>query len=139
MHLGIDPEFSMKEGSVPGKRIGTYDATDVNFTTNYLVNLVKKYNLPPKIFILHRFTRKMVTNAKNMKLHPEIQFVLDMDGWGEPELKLGTYRDWIYKEPIQFTGFKLFYKNDIKKAPNHMMTPEEVLKLKPAPIYIQYQ
>ena len=139
VHLGIDPEFSMKEGSVPGKRIGTYDATDVNFTTNYLVNLVKKYNLPPKIFILHRFTRKMVTNAKNMKLHPEIQFVLDMDGWGEPELKLGTYRDWIYKEPIQFTGFKLFYKNDIKKAPNHMMTPEEVLKLKPAQIYIQYQ
>lgn len=139
VHLGIDPEFSMKEGSVPGKRIGTYDATDVNFTTNYLVSLVKKYNLPPKIFILHRFTRKMVTNYKNIKLHPEIQFVMDMDGWGEPELKQGTYRDWIVKEPVQFTGFKLFYKNDIKKAPNHMMTPEEVLKLKPNPIYIQYQ
>jgi hypothetical protein len=139
VHLGIDPEFSMKEGSVPGKRIGTYDATDVNFTTNYLANLVKKYNLPPKIFILHRFTRKMVTNVKNMKLRPEIQFVMDMDGWGEPELKQGTYRDWISKDPVQFTGFKLFYKNDIKKAPNHMMTPEEVLKLKPNPIYIQYQ
>ncbi len=139
VHLGIDPEFSMKEGSVPGKRIGTYDATDINFTTNYLASLVKKYNLPPKIFILHRFTRKMVTNVKSIKLHPEIQFVMDMDGWGEPELKQGTYRDWIVKEPVQFTGFKLFYKNDIKKAPNHMMTPEEVLKLKPNPIYIQYQ
>jgi hypothetical protein len=139
VHLGIDPEFSMKEGSVPGKRIGTYDATDVNFTTNYLVNLVKKYNLPPKIFILHRFTKKMVTNVDKIKLHPEIQFVMDMDGWGEPELKQGTYRYFVSQDPVQFTGFKLFYKNDIKKAPNHMMTPEEVLKLKPRPIYIQYQ
>jgi len=139
VHLGIDPEFSMKEGSVPGKRIGTYDARDVNFATNLLVNLVKKYNLPPKIFILHRFTAKMVTNYKQIKLHPEVQFVMDMDGWGEPELKKGTWRYFVYGEPVQFTGFKLFYKNDIKKVPNHMMTPEEVLKLKPNPIYIQYQ
>jgi len=139
VHLGIDPEFSMKEGSVPGKRIGTFDATDVNFTTNYLASLVKKYNLPPKIFVLHRFTKKMVTNVDKIKLHPEIQFVMDMDGWGEPELKQGTWRYFIHNDPVQFTGFKLFYKNDLKKAPNHMMTPEEVLKLKPNPIYIQYQ
>jgi hypothetical protein len=139
VHLGIDPEFSMKEGSVPGKRIGTYDATDVNFTTNYLAGLVRKYNLPPKVFILHRFTRKMVSNVNKIKLHPEVQFVMDMDGWGEPDLKIGSYRYFVSQDPVQFTGFKLFYKNDLKKAPNHMMTPEEVLKLKPNPIYIQYQ
>jgi hypothetical protein len=33
----------------------------------------------------------------------------------------------------------LFYKNDIKKAPNVMMTPSELMKLTPKPIYIQYQ
>jgi len=54
-------------------------------------------------------------------------------------LKTGTYRNFIYPEPVQFTGFKLFYKNDIKKAPHHMLTPQEVLKYKPYPIYIQYQ
>jgi hypothetical protein len=62
-----------------------------------------------------------------------------MDGWGEPELKMGTHRHFIYSEPVQFTGFKLFYKNDLKKAPNRLMTPAELMKLKPRPSYIQYQ
>ena len=139
VHFGMDPEFSMKDGSKPGKKIGTYDATDINFASEYLAGLVKKYNLPPKILVVHRFTRKMVTNYKNIKLRPEVQVVIDMDGWGEPDLNLGTYRNHIFPEPVQFTGFKLFYKNDLKKAPHHMLTPEEVLKYKPQPIYIQYQ
>jgi hypothetical protein len=139
VHFAMDPEFSMKTGAKPGTKIGTYDADDVNFVSDYLAKLVKANNLPPKILIVHRFTQGMVTNYKNMKLHPEVQLVMDMDGWGEPELKKGTYRNHIYKEPVQFTGFKLFYKNDLKKAPNHMMTPSEVLALKPKPIYIQYQ
>lgn len=139
VHLGIDPEFSMKDGTLPGRKIGTYDAADINYVTGYLADLVKKYNLPPKILTVHRFTKRMVTNYQSIKLRPEVQIVMHMDGWGEPDLKLGTYRHFIYGEPVQFTGFKLFYKNDLKKAPNRMMTPEELVKLKPKPIYIQYQ
>jgi hypothetical protein len=139
VHLGIDPEFSMKDGTLPGKKIGTYDAADINYVTQYLADVVKKNNLPPKILTVHRFTRKMVTNYKNIKLRPEVQIVMHMDGWGEPDLKYGTYRHFIYGEPVQFTGFKLFYKNDLKKAPHRLLTPEELVKLKPAPIYIQYQ
>ncbi|MCD0490439.1 hypothetical protein LPB86_19530 [Pedobacter sp. MC2016-14] len=139
VHLGIDPEFSMKDGSLPGKKIGTYDAADINYVSQYLTDMVKKYNLPPKVFVVHRFTKKMVTNYQSIKLHPEAQIVMHMDGWGEPELKQGTYRYFIQNEPVQFTGFKLFYKNDLKKAPNRLMTPEELLKLRPVPIYIQYQ
>jgi hypothetical protein len=45
-----------------------------------------------------------------------------------------VYRDFIVKEPVQFTGFKLFYKND-----KPMMTFDEVLSLSPQPAYIQYQ
>jgi len=139
VHLGIDPEFSMKEGSVPGKRIGTFDADDINYVTGYLAKLVKKNNLTPKIFVVHRFTKRMVTNYKDIKLRPEVQVVMDMDGWGGPELKKGTYKYFISEEPVQFTGFKLFYKNDLKNEPHRMLTPKEVLSLKPAPIYIQYQ
>ncbi|QEM09828.1 hypothetical protein [Mucilaginibacter rubeus] len=139
VHLGIDPEFSMKEGSVPGKRIGTFDADDINYVTGYLAKLVKKNDLPPKIFVVHRFTKRMVTNYKDIKLRPEVQVVMDMDGWGGPELKKGTYKYFISEEPVQFTGFKLFYKNDLKNEPHRMLTPKEILSLKPAPIYIQYQ
>lgn len=139
VHLGIDPEFSMKTGAKPGSRIGTFDAEDINYTTKYLADMVKEFNLPPKVFVVHRFTKKMVTNYQNIKLRPEVQVVMHMDGWGQPELKKGTYRYFIQNEPVQFTGFKVFYKNDLKKAPHRLMTPEELLKLKPAPIYIQYQ
>ncbi len=139
VHLGIDPEFSMKSGALPGKKIGTYDAADINYCSEYLAKLVRENNLPPKVFTVHRFTSKMVTNYKSIKLRPEVQLVMHMDGHGQPELKKGTYRYFIQGEPVQFTGFKLFYKNDIKPAPHRMMTPEDLMKLIPRPIYIQYQ
>ncbi|WP_442795937.1 hypothetical protein [Pelobium manganitolerans] len=139
VHLGIDPEFSMKTGALPGRKIGTYDAADINYASAYLTKLVKENNLPAKILVVHRFTQGMVTNYKNIKKQKEVQMVMHMDGWGEPELKKGTYRHYLYSEPVQFVGFKLFYKNDLKKAPNRLMTPEELLKLRPKPIYIQYQ
>ncbi len=139
VHLGIDPEFSMKDGSVPGKKIGTFDAADINDASEYLAKLVKENNLPPKMLIVHRFTQGMITNYKNIVLRPEVQVVIDMDGFGRPELKYSTFDRFVYREPVQFVGFKLFYKNDTKQSPNHMLTPEELLKLSPQPIYIQYQ
>jgi len=139
VHLAIDPEFSMKDGTPPGKKIGTYDAKDINFCSDFLVNLVQEHNLPPKIFVIHRFTQHMITNYKQIKLHPEVQIVINMDGWGAPALKLNTYKQYIWKEPVQFTGFKLFYKNDLRQFPHRMLTPEELMRLQPHPVYIQYQ
>ena len=139
VHLGIDPEFSMKDGSKPGKKIGTMDAADINYCTSYLAKLVKDNHLTPKILVVHRFTQGMVRNHKNIVLRPEVQIVMNMDGWGQPVLKRSTYKLYIYKEPVQFSGFKLFYKNDLKKAPNVLLTPSDLLQLKPQPIYIQYQ
>jgi len=139
VHLGIDPEFSMQDGDLPGHKIGSMDATDINFCSEYLAKLVKDNNLTPKILVVHRFTQGMVKNYKNIKLRPEVQIVMNMDGWGEPTLKYSTYKRYIRQEPVQFTGFKLFYKNDLRKAPHRMLTPPELMKLKPQPIYIQYQ
>jgi hypothetical protein len=39
---------------------------------------------------------------------------------------------------VQYTGFKLFYKNDAQR-PGGMLDPEDLLKLNPIPLYIQYQ
>jgi len=83
VHLGIDPEFSMKNGIRPGKVVGTLDAADINFVSDYLANLVRENNLPPKILIIHRYTEGMVTNYQQIKTRPEVQFIMDMDGWGD--------------------------------------------------------
>jgi hypothetical protein len=139
VHLGMDPEFNLiKSGRKPGSKIGTYDASDVNYAVGFLKELVKKYNLPPKVLIVHRFTRDMVTNAKRIQPCPEVQVVMNMDGWGAPWLKRDSYRDYIISEPVQYTGFKLFYHNDTKKG-DALMTPQDLLRLNPRPVYIQYQ
>lgn len=139
VHLAIDPEFSMKTGRKPGSIIGTFDAADINYVSEHLKEIVKKNNLPPKILVVHRFTKGMVTNYKNIAIHPEVQMVIDMDGWGFGAKKVSSYQIAVQTEPVQFSGFKLFYKNDIKDPPKKMMTPQEVLKLYPKPVYIQYQ
>lgn len=139
VHLGVDPEFSMKGTIRPGKVVGTLDASDINFAAEYLAKLVKENNLPPKVLVVHRYTRNMVTNYKNIKPLPEVQIVMHMDGWGGGAKKIGTYRNFIYPEPVQFTGFKLFYKNDLWPPSTSMLTPKELLNLNPRPIYIQYQ
>lgn len=140
VHFGIDPEFSMKTGAKPGTEIGSFDAADINYVTGYLAGIVKKYNLPPKMLIVHRFTGPMVKNYKAIQLRPEVQIVMDMDGWGSKAMKTNTYRQFIASQPVQFTGFKIFYKNDAAKVGQKQeMQPAQVLKLKPAPVYIQYQ
>jgi hypothetical protein len=139
VHLGVDPEFSMKTGVRPGKVVGTLDATDINFVTNYLAKIVKDNNLSPKILIVHRYTQHMLTNYQEIKPLPEVQIVVNMDGWGGKAKKIGTYNSFIYPEPVQFTGFKLFFSNDTKVPGTVLMSPAELLKLNPEPIYIQYQ
>ncbi len=139
VHLAIDPEFAMHGGAKPGTVIGSFDATDINYAINYLTKLVQENNLPPKILIVHRFTNPMVTNYKNIKPTPEVQVVMDMDGWGTPERKIGTYNTFISPQPVQFTGFKLFYKNDLKAPSKRLLSTSDVLKLTPQPLFIQYQ
>ena len=141
VHLGIDPEFSMHYGSsgkVPGTKIGTFKAADVNYAASFLADLVTAEKLPPKLLVVHRFTRSMLPNAEEIKLDPRVQVVIDMDGWGPPQLKRDSYHDYVYQHPVQFTGFKLFYHNDTKKG-HVLMTPADVLALFPKPLYIQYQ
>ena len=139
VHLGIDPEFAMHNGTPPGRVIGSFSAADINYAAEYLAGLVKKNNLPPKILVVHRFTEDMVTGYQNITPLPEVQIVMDMDGWGFGAKKINTYNSVVASEPVQFTGFKLFYKNDLKPPSTALMTPAEVLKLTPAPSFIQYQ
>jgi hypothetical protein len=137
VHLGIDPEFSIKDGkTVPGRKIGTFDAADINYATQFLAGLVDKYNLPPKILVVHRFTQRGVTNVPGIKLDPRVQFVMHMDGFGAPWLKRDSYYSYVKKQPVQFAGWKQFSKpkNDSPPTPR-----EEIVRLWPTAIYIQIQ
>ncbi|HET9426167.1 MAG TPA: hypothetical protein VFO55_12440 [Gemmatimonadaceae bacterium] len=141
VHLALDPEFSMhysREGVAPGKKIGIMDAAEINWAIDTLNKIVVERKIPPKVLVIHRFTRQMVSNANKIKLTPGVQVVMDMDGWGQPWLKFDSYSAYTVAEPVQFTGFKIFFGNDSKKG-DHYLTAKEVLHLLPRPMYIQYQ
>ena len=97
--------------------------------------MVQDYNLPPKLLIVHRFTKGMLTNYQNIETRPEVQIIVNMDGFGSSAKKIDTYKTCIVAQPVQFAGFKLFYRQDVPS----MMKPEDILKLNPKPVYIQYQ
>ena len=137
VHLALDPEFSMhhaSEGYLPGKKVGVMDAEEINYAIKTLADLVKENHLPPKVLVVHRYTQKMVTHYREIHPVPEVQFVMNMDGFGDPQLKRDSYSAYERMQPVQFDGFKLFYKND-----RPMLTREEVVKLKPSPLFITFQ
>lgn len=161
VHLALDPEFAMTQGGVPGKRIGTLDAKHVNYASGFLAHLVDSLKLPPKVLIVHRFKQRMLTNYNQIELDPRVQILIQMDGFGTARHKQDAYRLYIVPEPVQYAGFKIFYKNDRTpraRSPGYepscpeavfrsvgcgddgLMTPEQVLSgLYPVPLYIQYQ
>ncbi len=135
-HLGIDPEFAMRDGGIPGRRIGTYDAAEINYAVQFLSRISREANVPPKVLVIHRFTRRGVTNAANIRLDPNVQIVMHMDGFGSPTLKRGTWNAYIRTEPVQFAGWKQFYK---ERNDNPRTTVQEIIALRPRALYIQYQ
>jgi hypothetical protein len=141
VHLGLDPEFYMhhkREGIRPGVKVGQMMASDVNHAIDLLGELVRERNLPPKILVVHRFRADMVPDAENIKPTAAVQVVMHMDGWGPAWLKFDSYKDYIVQSPVAFTGFKIFYRHDAKTG-EPILTPVEVLRLLPRPMYVQYQ
>jgi hypothetical protein len=139
VHLALDPEFAMKDGRLPGRYIGTMDASEVNHAIGVLERLVDSLQLPPKVVVVHRFTVDMLTNARSIRVDPRgrVQVVIDMDGFGAPSQKAAIWRHVILRWPVQYTGLKIFTK---RRNDDPMMDPPEVLeRFWPAPNYIQYQ
>jgi hypothetical protein len=134
VHLAIDPEFAMRKGETPGLHIGQVDAADITWSQQYLADLSKEAGIPPKVLIVHQFQYSMIENKDKVAAVAGVQLVIDMDGWGAPDLKRSTYDAVITQQPIEFHGVKLFYKQDVP-----LMSPEEVLDLSPVPDLIIYQ
>ena len=96
----------------------------------------RQVSAPPKLLVVHRFTQKGVTNAPDIQLDARTQIVMHMDGFGAPWLKRDSYYAYVKKEPVQFAGWKQFTKPRNDSPPT---SKPELLRLWPAPLYIQYQ
>jgi hypothetical protein len=132
--LALDPEFAMDPCETPGRQIGQLSAADVNVAVTALEDAVTLHHLPPKIFIVHQFRLDMLPDKSKIRSSPNVDVVLNMDGFGSQSLKRLTYRAVMRQGPLEFPGIKLFYHQD-----TGVMTPAQVMSLVPRPAVVIYQ
>ena len=133
--LALDPEWRMRPGQVPGTVVGQVSAAEVNQVSEWLSNLVVDNNLPEKIFMVHQFQERMITNRQDLIDREGLATVIHADGFGGREIKLATYSR-IQVDPPFYNGFKLFIDEDTR-----IFQPADVLNFTdhPVPDFVSYQ
>ncbi|GAA0608674.1 lipoprotein [Virgibacillus siamensis] len=134
VHLAIDTEYSVEEGEVPGEDLGHVDGAEIQKAIQYVTEMVEKYQLPDKIVLVHQFGNGIITHKQRIHPTKNVEIVLNSDGFGKDAIKMAAYGKLVKEQPIQYGGFKLFYKID-----KPLLTPKQVLKLDPAPAVVNYQ
>lgn len=132
--LALDPEWRITGSQAPGKVIGTVSAREVNAVTAWLDQLTERRNLPQKLLIIHQFTFGMIQNRDRLKPRDNLAIVINADGFGGRAVKSAKYESFQKGTPRFHEGFKLFYKEDAG-----LMTPRQVLRLRPPPDVVVYE
>jgi hypothetical protein len=134
--LALDPEWKVPADQVPGKVIGSTDASVVNQVSAYLAAIVRARRLPQKLLVVHQFTNDMIQRKELLTQPPGVALTLNVDGFGDRPNKISKY-DEFSRAPVArrfHAGFKLFYHED-----TNLMTPRQVLKLQPRPEFVVYE
>lgn len=132
--IALDPEWRMAEGEVPGRVIGSVESREVNATSAYVAQIVEENDLPEKLFLVHQFTTEMIENKELIKDREGLAITFNVDGFGNQPNKLSKWDLFTKQKPRLHDGYKLFYEEDID-----LMTPRQVLKMRPTPDLIVYE
>ncbi|HJY45575.1 MAG TPA: hypothetical protein VJ301_13210 [Propionibacteriaceae bacterium] len=137
--VALDPEWAMDPGQRPGDAYGHTTGAELDEVSRYLAGLVKQHNLPEKVMVYHQVAKSVVRKESGLKDHDGVVVVKSVDGLGPPGPKINTYRV-VNKTTPKFVhaGFKLFFTED-SEGGGRLMTPKEVLALKPRPEYVMYE
>jgi hypothetical protein len=141
VNLALDPEWEMRPGDVPGVQRGRTTAATINSAINTLSSLVTVRHLPPKVLIVHLFFWDEAPDWQNITPKPGVTVIICIDGQGPPYQKIDKYNSFA-KGLKTDLGFKIFLQIPCSRyvyCEEPIMTPQQVLALKPAPIMVQYQ
>ncbi len=130
--IGIDPEWNVGPKGVPGQTTGSISAAEINAVSRHLDRIVRREDLPPKVLIIHQFTKKMIDNRRSIEQRDGVQVLLNFDGIGSPAAKEAGYAALATRG--LFNGFSIFLSLDTK-----VMSPGTVLDLVPAVNFLLYQ
>jgi hypothetical protein len=135
VHLAMDAEFATHGRGKPGIVIGSLRRPAIDSVQAYLAGIVREERLPPKLLVLHQFVPYMLPDATDGYAdHPEVEVVIDMDGFGGPGAKLSKYRWFALSDYAERSAIKLFFLWDTP-----LISPEELQALESPPDLVIYQ
>jgi hypothetical protein len=132
--LALDPEWEMSPREIPGDTVGGTTAAEVNGVAKYLSAIVRQNRLPQKLFIIHEFRPDMIAQRSSVRSYPELATTYHVDGFGHRAIKRLTYNTLATRDRHFHNGLKLFYDQDV-----NILTPANVMQLRPQPDFITYQ
>ncbi|MDX6260515.1 MAG: hypothetical protein QOH84_2203, partial [Kribbellaceae bacterium] len=136
--LAFDPEWAVGPGQVPGRVFGHTSGGELDGVAKYLSGLVAQHDLPEKVFVFHQLSARIVSNEKALKQHPGVVTIKSVDGIGNRSDKESTWRKLTPTMAAGVhAGFKLFYEEDTRHGP--LMTPAQVMALRPRPEFVVYE
>lgn len=136
--IALDPEWAMGPGEIPMKVFGHTTGKQIDAVAAHLSAVVKANNLPEKVLVFHQLSPSIVTGEKDIRRHPGVVVIKSVDGIGSHAQKKSTWTKLTTSlPPTVRAGFKLFFEEDRRHGP--LMTPEQVLALRPQPDYVLYE
>lgn len=137
--IAYDPEWRVEnDGEVPGQVIGSVGAAELQRSLDEVVAVVRRHRLPKKLVLVHRFTENMVRDLPTVRIPPELQMVMSIDGVGDRANKVAKYRQLARDLPPGWRpGFKVFFKED--REAGGLMTPKQIMALRPRPDVVLYE
>jgi hypothetical protein len=134
VHVAIDPEYAVGPDGVPVATPGRISGHDINAVQAYIGDLVAREALPPKLVVLHQYIDETVTDGEATIDVPNVDLVLNMDGWGDEQEKRDKYWAYAGLPYAERRSFNIFLRQD-----HRVLSEAEALQLAPSPDVIFYQ
>ncbi|MCM0641456.1 hypothetical protein [Cellulomonas wangsupingiae] len=133
--LALDPEWRLAPGQVHLRQIGSVGIDEVNATAAWLAQLTRERALPQKMFVLHQFSLRMISERERLDTsHDELAPLIHVDGQGGQPAKAGTWAALRNAAPPVHWGWKNFYDEDVP-----MLDPAQTFAVQPVPDLVTYQ
>jgi hypothetical protein len=137
--VALDPEWAVGPGQTPGRVFGSTTGAVVDGVAGYLDGLVRAGGLPQKVLVVHQLNPRIVTGWEALRRRDGVVVVKSVDGIGNATEKISTWKRLVIRLPSTLhPGFKLFFDED-RRDGGKLMSPGQVLGLRPRPEYVLYE
>jgi len=139
VHLAIDPEWRTLR---PLIEIGHVTADELNHLQQIMEDYLIQNNLPGERFlVVHQFNHIMIRNRPDVRSDfQRVRLVHNAAGIGTPQMKRDMYQFMARATNMPVKGFKLWFDFGFAgHTDTPLMTPREVMGLRPRPYLIMYQ